>query len=94
MPFPIRPARAVLAAIASALIVSACGTQPIFVVATVTPAPPTATPQPTLTPSPTPIPYRDTIVVGVKDEPRTLHPFLDDSPVSLRRSPPSAGSSP
>ena len=83
MPLPIRLARAVLAAIALALILSACGTQPIFVVATVTPAPPTATPRPTLTPSPTPIPYRDTIVVGVKEEPRTLHPFLDDSPAAM-----------
>ncbi len=65
------------------LAVCACGRQPIIVVATVTPAPPTATPAPTPIPSPTPIPYRDTIVIGAQQEPRTLHPFLTDSPAAI-----------
>ncbi|HKZ84671.1 MAG TPA: peptide ABC transporter substrate-binding protein [Anaerolineae bacterium] len=63
-----------------ALLAAACGRPgPFVVVASVTPAPPTPTPAPTLTPSPTPILFKDTLVVGVQGEPRTLHPFLDDS---------------
>ena len=63
------------------LILAACSApQPIQVIATPTL---TATPEPTPIPTPTPIPYRDTIVIGLGQEPRTLHPFLDDSPVGI-----------
>ena len=73
-----------IALIVLAFAATACASPaPIVVVATVTPAPPTEVPTSTPTPSPTPIPYKDTIVVGVQQEPRTLHPFLADSPAAI-----------
>ena len=84
MPAPSRQRRLAIASVFLALLASACRRpDPIVVVASVTPAPPTPTPAPTLTPSPTPVPFKDTFVIGVQEEPRTLHPFLDDSPAAV-----------
>ena len=84
MPAPSRLRRLAIASVLVALLAGACARpDPIVLVASVTPAPPTPTPLPTPTPSPTPIPFKDTIVIGVQEEPRTLHPFLDDSPAAM-----------
>jgi peptide/nickel transport system substrate-binding protein len=76
----IRRLRLAIALVALALVIGACQTQPIVIVASITPSP-TATPTPV--PSPTPVTYRDTIVIGVQQESRTLHPFLDDSSAAI-----------
>lgn len=64
-----------------ALLAGACeAREPIQVIATVTVAPPTRTPEPTptVTPSPTLVPYHDTLVIGLSREPRTLNPLISD----------------
>jgi len=64
------------------LILGACTSpQPIVVVATNTPV--LVIPTSTSVPTPTPIPYKDTIVIGITREPRTLHPLLDDDPTAI-----------
>src|SRR3990172_2812432 len=71
----------VLILVALVVLSAACSApQPVQVVATPTP---TSTPEPTPIPTPTRIPYHDTIVVGLSQEPRTLNPLLDDSPAGM-----------
>ncbi|HLF28777.1 MAG TPA: peptide ABC transporter substrate-binding protein [Anaerolineae bacterium] len=82
MPLLTRPI-CIISLFSAALLIGACGTQPIVVVATITPPPPTETPGPTLTPSPTPLLYKDTLVIGLKGRPGTLHPLLDTSAAAL-----------
>jgi len=77
--------RSVAILFALTLLTSACGTpQPIVLVASVTPSPPTATPEPTPIPSPTRVPYRDTITIGLSREPRTLHPLIVDGEAAIQ----------
>jgi peptide/nickel transport system substrate-binding protein len=75
-----------LPAVTFALWLSACSTpRPIEVVATVTSSPPTLAPATaTPIPSPTPIPYRSELIIGLSQEPLTLHPLLADDDASFQ----------